>query len=318
MDGRSRRRASSPWPTCSGVSPARWTRSCRAGGARRRADARRIRTVLRGRRAHRSAGGRGADARLGHRWPVRARPRRHRCGVGGRRPCSCSSATPTTRRAASSDQDELTAARRAIVDRHGARVIADEVHAPPRSSRCTTHLPYASVNDVASAHHAVTITSASKTFNIAGLKCAQVVASNHDDASRDGGKPADLPGARTNTPRHRGVDRRIPQRPDVARGPAGLELDAQPRHVLGDLIAAELPGVVRTAPPEATFLSWIDCSSARPRRSGRPLPAATATSPSAMAHRSAAGVSQYVRLNFGTSPELLERIVWGHGSASLR
>ncbi len=76
---------------------------------------------------------------------------------------------------------ELTALAE-VADRHGARVVADEVHAPlvyPGAQ----HVPYATVSDAA-AEHGITITSASKAFNLAGLKCAQVIASNHHDATR--------------------------------------------------------------------------------------------------------------------------------------
>ena len=74
------------------------------------------------------------------------------------------------------------AALAAVVDRHGARVIADEVHAPLVYDG-RRHVPYATVSEAA-ADHAVTVTSASKAFNLAGLKCAQVVATNHADAAR--------------------------------------------------------------------------------------------------------------------------------------
>jgi len=77
--------------------------------------------------------------------------------------------------------DELGALAH-LVARHGARVIADEVHAA-LTHPGSTHLPYASVTDEA-AHHSVTVTSASKAFNLAGLKCAQLIATNHEDASR--------------------------------------------------------------------------------------------------------------------------------------
>src|SRR5262249_46393215 len=69
-----------------------------------------------------------------------------------------------------------------IVDRHGARVIADEVHAPLVYAP-NVHVPYATVSDAAGAPSG-TIMSASKAFNLAGLKCAQVVATNHADAAR--------------------------------------------------------------------------------------------------------------------------------------
>jgi cystathionine beta-lyase len=47
--------------------------------------------------------------------------------------------------------------------------------------------------DFGRSRHAVTITSASKAWNIAGLKCAQVVATNHADAKRWRNLPAELP-----------------------------------------------------------------------------------------------------------------------------
>src|SRR3954454_1138935 len=61
-----------------------------------------------------------------------------------------------------------------VVDRHGARVVADEVHAPLvyAPKRFT---PYASVS-TETARHTITVTSASKAFNLAGLKCAQIIA----------------------------------------------------------------------------------------------------------------------------------------------
>ena len=73
---------------------------------------------------------------------------------------------------------EMTAVAE-VVDRHGGRVFSDEIHAPlvfPGSR----HVPYASLDDV-TAGHAVTATSASKAWNLPGLKCAQLVLSNDVD-----------------------------------------------------------------------------------------------------------------------------------------
>jgi cystathionine beta-lyase len=75
---------------------------------------------------------------------------------------------------------EMTAVAE-VVDRHGGRVFSDEIHAPlvfPGSR----HVPYASLDDV-TAGHAVTATSASKAWNLPGLKCAQLVLSNEADAA---------------------------------------------------------------------------------------------------------------------------------------
>jgi cysteine-S-conjugate beta-lyase len=66
-----------------------------------------------------------------------------------------------------------------VVDRHGGRVFSDEIHAPlvyPGHR----HVPYASLNET-TAGHTLTATSASKAWNLPGLKCAQVVLSNDAD-----------------------------------------------------------------------------------------------------------------------------------------
>ena len=78
-------------------------------------------------------------------------------------------------------RDELLALAE-VVERHGARVFADEIHAPlVYAGHC--HLPYASLG-AASARHAVTAVSASKGWNLAGLTCAQLVLGHEDDLAR--------------------------------------------------------------------------------------------------------------------------------------
>ena len=66
-----------------------------------------------------------------------------------------------------------------LVERHGARVFSDEIHAPlvfPGHA----HVPYATTSDHAAAH-SVTATSASKAWNLPGLKTAQMVLTNDSD-----------------------------------------------------------------------------------------------------------------------------------------
>ncbi len=70
----------------------------------------------------------------------------------------------------------------AIVTRHGGRVFSDEIHAPLVYTP-GAHIPYASVSDAAAAH-TITGTSASKAWNIPGLKAAQVITSNDADEAR--------------------------------------------------------------------------------------------------------------------------------------
>src|SRR5262249_34448350 len=141
-----------------------------------------------------------------------------------------------------------------VVDRHGARVVADEVHAPLVLGP-GRHVPYTTVTDSAAAH-GVTVTSASKAFNLAGLKCAQVIASNHDDATRWRTRRVfEVPG-----PTPVGIAAST-----AAYRDGGDWLAALVAHLAGNrdhlvaATAARLPGV-RLDPPEATFLAWLDCA----------------------------------------------------------
>src|SRR6185369_5668488 len=85
------------------------------------------------------------------------------------------------------------------------------------------------------------------------------------------------------------------------------------RRLLGELVAAHLPGVV-CGPPEATFLSWLDCSAL-----GLQDPARCFLDRARVAVSDGPpfgpGCEQYVRLNFATSRALLEQIVVAMGAA---
>lgn len=69
-----------------------------------------------------------------------------------------------------------------LVDGKKGRVFSDEIHAP-LVYRPARHVPYSSVSETA-ASHTITAASASKAWNLAGLKCAQILFSNDADAAR--------------------------------------------------------------------------------------------------------------------------------------
>jgi cystathionine beta-lyase len=140
-----------------------------------------------------------------------------------------------------------------VVQRHGGRVFADEIHAP-LTYPGHPHVPYASLSEV-TAGHTLTATSASKGWNLAGLKCAQLILSNDTDleiwaeAGRIIEHGASTPGVHAN----------------IAAFTAGQEWLAEvldyldgSRKILGNLVAEYLPGV-RYQPPEGTYLAWLDC-----------------------------------------------------------
>ena len=147
---------------------------------------------------------------------------------------------------------ELEALRDAAL-RHGARVISDEIHAPLVLPGAT-HVPYASIEGTA--EHGTTVTSASKAFNMPGLKCAQIVT----------GTPAD---AATLTGIHFVANHGVSPLGLVATRAAYAEggqwLDGvvaalgDRRAELAKLLAERLPEVAWT-PPEATYLAWLDLS----------------------------------------------------------
>lgn len=148
------------------------------------------------------------------------------------------------------DHDELRGIAR-VVDAHGARVLADEIHAPLVYAG-RRHVPYATVSPEAAAH-AVTAVSASKAWNLPGLKCAQVVLPPADlDRWHDVGEEyehgASLLGVVASTAAY------------TAGGPwldaAVTYLDGN-RHELAALLATHLPEV-RYTPPEGTYLAWLD------------------------------------------------------------
>jgi cystathionine beta-lyase len=141
-----------------------------------------------------------------------------------------------------------------VVDRHGGRVFADEIHGPLVYPG-TRHVPYASTSDLAAAH-TLTATSASKGWNLPGLKCAQVILTSEPDRQRweemgfFAAHGASNPGVVANIAAYRHGGQWL----DEVLG----YLDEN-RRLLARLLGRHLPGV-RYRPPDGTYLAWFDCS----------------------------------------------------------
>jgi cysteine-S-conjugate beta-lyase len=145
------------------------------------------------------------------------------------------------------------AAVAAVVERHNGRVFADEIHAPlvyPGGR----HVPYAAISPVA-AGHSVTAVSASKAWNLPGLKCAQlIVTSDADAATWERHWPlyehdASMLGVWATIAAYQDGQ-------DWLSDVVGY-LDGS-RHLLAQLLAEQLPGVSYRV-PEGTYLAWLDC-----------------------------------------------------------
>lgn len=192
------------------------------------------------------------------------------------------------------------AAVAALARQHGVRVVSDEIHAP------LVHEPagFTPYLRVPGSEDAFTVTSASKAWNLAGLKAAVLVAGA--DAAGDLRR---LHPWHTHAATHLGV---LAQTAAYDHGREWLaqlrrEVDAN-RRLLERLLAQHLPDI-RYRPPEATYLAWLDCRGLglgddpavvfRERGS-------VALSPGP--RYGAAGIG-HARLNLATSPDVLAEAV---------
>ncbi|MFI1028899.1 MalY/PatB family protein [Streptomyces sp. NPDC020951] len=188
----------------------------------------------------------------------------------------------------------------ALAGRYGVRVVADEIHAPLIAAGAD-FVPYLAVPGGESG---LSLMSASKAWNLAGLKAALAVAGPGAAADL-----ARLPEEVGHGPSHVGI---LAHTAALREGTAWLDallggLDDN-RRLLADLLAERLPDV-RYRPGEATFLAWLDC---RALDLGDD-PAAVFLERGRVALNSGlafgAGGAGHVRLNLATSPEILTECV---------
>lgn len=137
-----------------------------------------------------------------------------------------------------------------LARRFDVRVVSDEIHAPLvlPGARFTPYLT------VAGAENALAVMSASKAWNLCGLKAALAVAGPESAADL-----RRMPEEVSHGPSHLGV---IAHTEAFRTGGGWLDslldgLDAN-RKLLGELITEHLPGV-GYQPPEGTYLAWLDC-----------------------------------------------------------
>jgi cysteine-S-conjugate beta-lyase len=191
-----------------------------------------------------------------------------------------------------------------LAERYGVMVVADEVFAP-LTYPDVAFTPYATVAD-----SGVSCLSASKTWNVSGLKCGMLICSNAEQFTRLSRQTApDMAGVL-------GVTATIVAFSDpvaeVWRTECLAYLDGN-RRLLAELLARHLPGTGYQL-PEATFLAWIDCNPLG-------LPQAPATVFLERKVRLYDGFhfgqegQGWVRLNFATTRHILAEIVARMGQA---
>jgi cystathionine beta-lyase len=192
---------------------------------------------------------------------------------------------------------------------HDVLLIIDEIHAP-LALPGAEHVPFLSL-DHEMTRRAVAFTSASKGWNIPGLKCGVAVTGGAEHARILDERWEALLASNLGVLASVAAFAQAQPWLDAVIG----QLDEN-RHVLTALLAERLPAV-RYVPPEASFLAWLDC---RPLGLGDD-PAVTflargkvALSPGPDFGTQGHG---FARLNIGTSPELIADAV-GRIAASVR
>jgi cystathionine beta-lyase len=140
-----------------------------------------------------------------------------------------------------------------LAERFRVLVLADEIHAP-LTLEGARHVPFLSIPEARA--RGIALVSASKAWNLPGLKCAQLV---------------------TAAPALRSLVHRLPEELVYGAGNLGviasiaayrdggpwldqlLVLVDHNRRLLGDLLADRLPEV-GYVPPQGTYLAWLDCT----------------------------------------------------------
>lgn len=192
-----------------------------------------------------------------------------------------------------------------LAGEYGVRVVADEIHAPVVYPDATHH-PYLSLPGT---EDAFALLSASKAWNLPGAKAALAVAgaAAAEDLRR-------MPEEVGHGASHLGVLSHVAA---LREGGDWLDdllagLDDNRRRLV-DLLDKHLPDV-RYRMPDGTYLAWLDC---RPLGLENPGKVFLKEGRVALQRGSdfGTGGEGFVRLNFATSPDILEEAVVRMGAA---
>jgi cystathionine beta-lyase len=186
-----------------------------------------------------------------------------------------------------------------LADKYKVIVISDEIHAPLTFSD-STFTPFLAASDI-SKKVGITVTSASKAFNLAGLKCATIVAQDSklnamlDTMPESVHFRASLFGAIADAVAYKSGDEWLDG--------VIATLDEN-RRLVANLLEAKVPAI-KYRIPDCSYLAWLDLSELNLGEN----PAAHFLEKGKVAfnpgHTYGADYSQFIRLNFGTSPEII-------------
>ncbi|MFW6598780.1 MalY/PatB family protein [Propionibacteriaceae bacterium Y2011] len=186
-----------------------------------------------------------------------------------------------------------------LANAHGVAVVSDEIHSP-LVTPADTFVPWLTVDPEG---RSITVTSASKAWNLAGLKAALAFGT-----PQTGELLRTLTDEVTHSASYFGL---VAHRTALSQGREWLdqvcrEIEGNRVH-LHDRLAAELPQLT-SVPGQATYLAWVDCSAL-----GVADPSAFFRTKGKVAFSQGAsfgsGGEQFVRINFATSPVVLDEVI---------
>lgn len=180
-------------------------------------------------------------------------------------------------------------------------VVADEVHAD-LAYPGHRHIPFASLSPAIAAR-TVTVNSPSKAFNVAGLRLAVCVASEPEMRR----KLQALPAPRWTPFSTLGVRAALAAWSD--EGEAWLKACLAQLQANRDRVGQRLPQGVRWRSPEASYLAWLDFRGLGLDADPAALLLERARVALSPGPEFGAPGEGFARLNFATSPELLEEIL---------
>jgi cystathionine beta-lyase len=185
-----------------------------------------------------------------------------------------------------------------LAKKYGVTIFSDEIHAP-LVYEATTFTPFLAVSDTAR-EVGVCVTAASKSWNLAGLKCAMIVTQHEDQKAR----ALSMPEA---------VHYRASLFGALAAAQAFLSIDwldsalktlDRNRKFLAEELAKKLPTVGYRI-PDCSYLAWLDLESLNLGEN----PSEVLLEKGRVALNSGIqfgpNSGQFVRFNFGTSREII-------------
>ncbi|OFR38680.1 aminotransferase [Corynebacterium sp. HMSC08C04] len=188
----------------------------------------------------------------------------------------------------------------ALAEKYDARILADEIHAPLVYEG--KHIPVASLGE-AGARRTITVTATSKAWNIAGLKCAQIIFSNAGDVATWNS----LSGVAKDGTGTLGVLAAEAAYRDYEFLNQEIEYLRQTRDWLVEELPKHIPGL-KTTVPQATYLLWLDFRDTAIGDNPQPAKWLRENAKVALNEGETFGTggSHHARLNFATSREILE------------